>query len=79
MKATLEFDLPEDTEEHELALKAGRMSIALWEVRNSVFRPARKHGYSHSGLTELSKRDLDVIRMLEEIFNEILIDNEVDS
>lgn len=39
-KATLVFNLPEENEEHKLALNAGRMYSCLWELdqflRNKV-------------------------------------------
>lgn len=47
MKAILEFNLPEDQSEFELASKAGKMHSALWDIAQEVFRPARKHGYSN--------------------------------
>ena len=45
MKATLEFNLPEEQEEFNTATQASKMSAAFWSIGNDVFRPARKHGY----------------------------------
>jgi len=46
MKATLEFNLPEEQEEYEITRQAGNMHAAFWTIGNDLFRPARKHGYS---------------------------------
>lgn len=46
MKATLSFNLPEEQEEFQAAIDAGKYRAALWEVSQRVFRPARKHGYA---------------------------------
>lgn len=53
MKATIEFNLPEEQEEFELAVKAGKYRAALWEISQQVFRPARKHGYSNMRIQTL--------------------------
>jgi len=53
MKTTIEFDLPEDREDLDLALKAGALYSSLWDVSQKVFRPARKHGYSNPQLQKL--------------------------
>lgn len=45
MKATLSFNLPEEQEEFERAVRAARYQSALFEIGQRVFRPARKHGY----------------------------------
>lgn len=45
MKATLSFNLPEERDEFETAVNAGKYKSALWEISQRVFRPARKHGY----------------------------------
>lgn len=45
MKATLSFNLPEERDEFETAVNAGKYRSALFEIAQRVFRPARKHGY----------------------------------
>lgn len=47
MKATLEFNLDDPSEElaHKRAINGTKAYIAMFEVGNMVFRPARKHGY----------------------------------
>lgn len=42
MKAILEFTLPEENEEHKLALDAGKRYSALWEIAQYV-RTLRKY------------------------------------
>lgn len=53
MKATLSFNLPEERDEFETAVNAGKYKGALWEISQRVFRPARKHGYGDSGIQML--------------------------
>lgn len=74
-----------EKEELKLALNAINMRIAIEEIKNDVFRPYRKHGYSSDietlikrcGEDEESMFAHDVIEKLEEKFYEILSDNEV--
>lgn len=53
MKATLSFNLPEERDEFETAVNAGKYRSALWEVMQRIFRPARKHGYSNMRIQTL--------------------------
>lgn len=53
MKATLTFNLPEDHEEHEDAMNGSKYKYILDEVGNTVFRPARKHGYPDARIQKL--------------------------
>ena len=46
MKGTLTFNLPEEREEFQAAVDAGKYKAALFEIGQRVFRPARKYGYS---------------------------------
>jgi hypothetical protein len=56
MKATLTFNLPDEEREFKDAVNGGNMSIAIFNIQQEIFRPARKHGYSdkidntHSGI-----------------------------
>ena len=52
-KAILEFNLPEESVELDMAINAGNLQAAIWDVSQEVFRPARKHGYSDSTLQRL--------------------------
>jgi hypothetical protein len=44
MKAVLEFTLPEDREEHEMALAAGRLASVISETMNHL-RSWEKYGH----------------------------------
>jgi len=89
MKAILEFDLndPEDREAHELAVSAPKLKRALEDVRNEIFRPARKHGYSESSIQSLMDTATPIpegttyalVDLLECKFNEILREHGVDA
>ena len=83
MRATLEFDLPEEREEFHMAVKAGALAAAIEEIRTQVFRPARKHGYADGTISDIIKRIPNddgntLISELEELFNEILSNNDID-
>ncbi len=41
--ATLQFNLPEEREEYELCMKAGRLSSMLWEFDQTHLRGATKY------------------------------------
>jgi hypothetical protein len=56
MKGILEFDLPMEQEEFDAAAGAGKLSAALFDVRQQVFRPARKHGYSRADIQQLIEK-----------------------
>jgi len=89
-KATLKFNLndPDDRSEHKRAVNATNVYIALNEIANEVFRPARKHGYQDSKLNkmiELSGENEEgynivelAIGMLEDKFYEILSSRGID-
>ena len=86
MKAILEFNLPEDEEEYEITSKATNMSSALFEIKQEIFRPARKHGYSDPEITKLlakiNSREAEegageeLIGLLETRFYQILNDHD---
>lgn len=84
-KASLHFNLPEEREEFETAVKAGDYKLALWDIAQEVFRPARKHGYSDGKIQKLLLdidhnadvsseygKGTDLVGLLEEKFYEIL-------
>lgn len=90
MKITMEFESenPDDMRLHMIMLKAQAAHDVLREVRQQIFRPARKHGYSDIALNKLIEgsdeledgynRASSVISILEDKFNEILKDYSVD-
>jgi hypothetical protein len=55
-KAILEFTLPEEKEEFELAANAGNLSLALFDIQQEVWRPAYKHGYSDVEISSLIEK-----------------------
>ena len=67
MKAILEFELPEEREEFEVATNAGKLVAALCEIKNFL-RTNRKYGPSNHKLGELSKINAD---LWQEIVEEI--------
>lgn len=56
MKATLSFNLPEEKDEFDTAVNAGKYKAALWEISQRVFRPARKHGYADARIQSILDR-----------------------
>lgn len=56
MKAILEFNLPEERGEFELAQKGDVYKYALDEVWDRVFRPFYKHGYPEARINELIEK-----------------------
>ena len=83
MKTYLSFNdqSEDDREKLKDVLQATDMKIALQEIGEEVFRPARKHGYAaHPELNKLLNENDDVgiaIGLLEEMFYQILKDREV--
>ena len=69
MKANLEFNLPEDQHEYDLAVTASRMYNALWDV-NTMLRKYYKY-------SELPSGQLEIVEAIREEFLEILNDNEI--
>lgn len=91
MKATLEFNLPEEQEKFETAVKALDYRIALWDIAQEIFRPARKHGYADERVQKLLQtidecvstgmedgQGTDLIGLLEEKFYEILRERNIE-
>ena len=74
MKATLEFNLPEENEEFLIAQKGELYHAALSKTYEEVFRPARKHGYRDPVLNRLASTDngQELVALLEVRFLEIL-------
>jgi len=81
MKANLEFNLPEDDMEFKQASKAGAAFAALDDIKNEIFRPARKHGYSDENIRALLEKigedGNELIGLLESKLYEILNNHEV--
>jgi hypothetical protein len=69
-------------EEAQNALKASDYLRALQDIRQEIFRPARKHGYPDTKLNELLNGDENVaeaIGLLEEKFSDLMREYEIDA
>jgi hypothetical protein len=62
VKGILEFNLPEESGEFEDAINAPKYRAALFETRQQVFRPARKHGYGRHDIHVLLTRLDELVR-----------------
>lgn len=69
MKATLEFNLPEDEVEHYCAIKGSDMLNVLWELKAEL-RSMRKY-------QELKDNQYEIIEKIEEFLIESLNDHEI--
>lgn len=61
-KASIHFNLPEEMQEFHDAVHAADYKLALWEIAQEIFRPARKHGYADAAIQKiLDKTDEAVV------------------
>jgi len=80
--ATLKFKLPSEQYEYRGATKGCDALAALWDIQQEIFRPARKHGYSHpkmGALLEGEQADkiLEAIGIMEDMFRDILNEHDI--
>jgi hypothetical protein len=59
MKAIIEFKLPEDIEEYEMANNASKMYMALWDIKQ-LFRSKLK--YNSDGLNDEQLEQWEAMR-----------------
>ena len=59
MKAIIEFELPEDQEEYQMANNASKMYTALWDIRQ-LFRSTLK--YNPAGLNDEQLEQWEAMR-----------------
>ncbi len=71
MKAIIEFELPEDQEEYQMANNASKMYMALWDIRQ-LFRSKLK--YNSDGLND---EQLEQWEAMRGEFFEILDNNDL--
>ena len=71
MKAIIEFELPEDQEEYEMANNASKMYTALWDIKQ-LFRSTLK--YNPAGLND---EQLEQWEAMRGEFFEILDNNDL--
>ena len=80
----MEIKFNPETEKAELKrmMKATDAYIALWEIAQQVFRPARKHGYSQPNiqklLDETDEAGYELVGELEQLFYQLLEDKQID-
>ena len=71
MKAIIEFELPKDQEEYEMANNANKMYTALWDIKQ-LFRSTLK--YNTTGLND---EQLEQWEAMRGEFFEILENNDL--
>ena len=59
MKAILEFELPDDQSEYELAVNAEKMYNALWEIKQLI---RSKLKYNPDELTDVELRQWEIMQ-----------------
>ena len=69
MKATLEFNLPEDQAEHYCAIKGADMLNVLWELKTEL-RSMLKYG-------ELTSEQYEIVDKIQDFLFSSLNDNDV--
>ena len=69
MKATLEFNLPEDQADFDLAIQGGNMYSALWDISKEL-RTLYKY-------EELDEKEWKMVERIRDKFYEILDENQI--
>jgi hypothetical protein len=69
MKATLEFNLPEEEAEFDFAVQGGNMYAALWDISQEL-RTLWKY-------EELNDDEFKIVEKIRDKFYEILGDNQI--
>jgi hypothetical protein len=69
MKATLEFNLPEDQAEHYCAIKGADMLNVLWELKAEL-RAMLKYG-------ELPDQQYEIVEKIQDFLMSSLDDNDI--
>lgn len=74
MKAVLEFNLPEEKEEHNLALNGLKYKNQLDDIWQILFRPRHKYGYNDKEIDKLinSKNGEKIMDFLEQQYINII-------
>jgi hypothetical protein len=73
MKGTLEFNLPEEREDFQVAQDGWKYKLAMEEVWDRIFRPRHKHGYGKEIDELLKKEECDkLMDHLEGVYREIV-------
>ena len=69
MKATLEFNMPEDQAEFDFAVQGGKMYSALWDISQEL-RKLWKY-------EELNDDEFKIVERIRDKFYEILDENQI--
>lgn len=69
MKATLEFNLPDEDAEFYCATKGQAMLNALWEMKQGI-----RQLWKYEDLTE---EEFKLVERIRDVFNEILEENDI--
>jgi hypothetical protein len=69
MKATIEYNLPEDQFEYDNAVKSMKMWSALTEIEHELRRQLK--------CEDLKENQYEIIELLRSYFYEVLHDNEI--
>ena len=69
MKAILEFNLPDDQHEFDLAIQGSKMYVALWDISQEL-RTLWKY-------EELSDEEFKIVERIRDKFYEILDENQI--
>ena len=69
MKATLEFNLPDDQNEFDMAVQSGNMYAALWDISQDL-RKLWKY-------EELSEEEWKMVERIRDKFYETLSDHQI--
>jgi hypothetical protein len=67
MKATLEFNLPEDQAEYDMAINASKYYLALWGIKQELRKQLK--------YAELSEKEYEIYEKVSDKFHSILEDN----
>lgn len=84
--ATLKYKLPDEDYEFYCATNGANALLALWDIQQEIFRPAKKHGYPDPKLHKLIEEApegqgdniCEAISILEDKFHEILNEYKID-
>jgi hypothetical protein len=67
MKATLEFNLPDDKEDYEMTVNASKYYLALWGIKQELRKQLK--------YAEISEKEYEIYEKVSDKFHSILEDN----
>lgn len=82
VSVTIKVEEFEDEHAARRLVNADNAYTALADIRDQIFRPARKHGYANGArqdlFNDLGEKAYDLASSLEDLFVEILQNNGID-